>query len=755
MTLITDLTLRPITDGTEEYVVNVAGVDYKVTGAAITAAVVASQAGYVSSNDIAVAALTADKLNLAGGVMTGDITLSGAPSSGLHPTTKTYVDSALALKSDTVGAVLSSTTTGTTAVDTVESTALATTEYVGSKIEYDVLKKTTVNNATATLTYADRGTINVTRTTAGTCTITLPDTSTLVSTDRTEFYVVDAGNNAEIYNIIINVAGSDTFLDTTSTMSIIANGGSVLLYASGTVWIPKNKLIDSTTTTAGATRISTNAEALALSNAASAITPLELGNVFDQEIYNSSVISTASKILAESDSKLWYVTTTSTGPCTITLPSPSTLTTPSRFEPEIWDVETAGTNAITIVTTGGTIDGAASAIINIDKAGLKLINDGTNYFTIGNTQRATSTTSGTANILPKFNASGTGFVDSLIIDDGDQLGINGAVDSLTAVTLRNQTFTNSLNVFNTITTGSPIAANIASTGAGTGFNTSVRSNAQGGTISNKAFDASANLTSAGANWIGFSANIQGTGGTVLTKGVEIVSAVAGTGQIQGIGATLIGATSGDNIAANFNASGASGVNYSLYLGNGDLYMGDNGINMILDTTVGTEIGTATNQKLAFYGATPIVQPLVGTDLGQVLSDLGLRPAGLPDVKSTTLSSTESLVTTGKVRRAGNSIVFPGANTAIDLTKSTIAIGTQPLTFDTHTIADGEFGQILTLVCVNSSGGGSGISIVPANLNGGTSININDGGDTVTLQFINDLSTPSWYITGGNGYTITP
>jgi len=755
MTLITDLTSRPITDGTEEYVVNVAGVDYKVTGAAITAAIVASQAAYEISNDIAVAALTADKLNLAGGVLTGDITLSGAPTSGLHPTTKTYVDSALALKSDAIGASLSSTTTGVTAVDTVESTALATTEYVGSKIEYDVLKKTTVNNATATLTYADRGTINVTRTTAGTCTITLPDTSTLASADRTEFYIVDAGNNAETYNIIINVAGTDTFLDTTSTMSITANGESILLYASGTVWIPKNKLTNSTTTIAGATRISTNAEALALSNADSAITPLELGNVFDQEIYNSSVISTASKILTESDSKLWYVTRTSVGVCTITLPNPSTLISPSRFEPEIWDVETAGTNAITIVTTGGTIDGAASAIINIDKAGLKLINDGTNYFTIGNTQRATSTTSGTANILPKFDAAGTSLIDSLILDDGDQLGINGAVDSLSAVTLRNQAFATSLKVYNTITTGSCVAANIDSSGAGTTFNKGVSSNAQGGTASNKAYDASTNLTSAGANWAGFSANIQGVGGTVTTKGVEIVSAVAGTGQVQGVAVSLLGATSGDNIAGNFSASGASGQNYSLYLANGDLYMGDNGINMILDTTTGTKIGTATSQKLAFYGSTPIVQPLVNTDLGTVLSDLGLRPVGMPDVNSTVLTSSDEFTTSGKVRHSGNSIVFPGANTFIDLSKSTIAIGTLPLNFDTHTIADGEFGQILTLVCINSSASG-GISLLPSNLRGGTTININSEGDTVTLQFINDLSgTPSWYITGGNGYTITP
>jgi hypothetical protein len=37
-----------------------------------------------------------------------------------------------------------------------------------------------------------------------------------------------------------------------------------------------------------------------------------------------------------------------------------------------------------------------------------------------------------------------------------------------------------------------------------------------------------------------------------------------------------------------------------------------GVNLILGTTSGTEIGTATTQKLGFYGATPVVQPTVGS-----------------------------------------------------------------------------------------------------------------------------------------------
>ncbi len=48
----------------------------------------------------------ASKLPLAGGTMTGNIVLSGAPTSGLHPATKTYTDTADALKLNLSGGTL-------------------------------------------------------------------------------------------------------------------------------------------------------------------------------------------------------------------------------------------------------------------------------------------------------------------------------------------------------------------------------------------------------------------------------------------------------------------------------------------------------------------------------------------------------------------------------------------------------------------------------------------------------------------------
>lgn len=67
-----------------------------------------------------------------------------------------------------------------------------------------------------------------------------------------------------------------------------------------------------------------------------------------------------------------------------------------------------------------------------------------------------------------------------------------------------------------------------------------------------------------------------------------------------------------------------------------------GANISTDTTTGTKIGTAASQKLGFFNATPISQPVAATDLGTALSSLGLRNTG----------STYALSTTGVVQFNG-------------------------------------------------------------------------------------------------------
>lgn len=50
-------------------------------------------------------------------------------------------------------------------------------------------------------------------------------------------------------------------------------------------------------------------------------------------------------------------------------------------------------------------------------------------------------------------------------------------------------------------------------------------------------------------------------------------------------------------------------------------------NIVLATGTGTQIGTASTQKVGFLGATPVAQQAASTDLGTVLANLGFRVAG--------------------------------------------------------------------------------------------------------------------------------
>lgn len=80
-----------------------------------------------------------------------------------------------------------------------------------------------------------------------------------------------------------------------------------------------------------------------------------------------------------------------------------------------------------------------------------------------------------------------------------------------------------------------------------------------------------------------------------------------------------------------------------------------GVNVALGTTTGTQIGTGAAQKLAFYGATPVVQPAVTADLLDSLQALGL-------------------------------VASSAGNTPLNLTKGAVACGT--LSCDTITLSDG-------------------------------------------------------------------
>lgn len=71
------------------------------------------------------------------------------------------------------------------------------------------------------------------------------------------------------------------------------------------------------------------------------------------------------------------------------------------------------------------------------------------------------------------------------------------------------------------------------------------------------------------------------------------------------------------------------------------------VNIVLNATTGTKIGTATTQKLGFWNAAPIAQPGATTKLNVVLSDAGLRAAGSAaplDCGTITLDDAANIVT---------------------------------------------------------------------------------------------------------------
>ncbi len=111
---------------------------------------------------------------------------------------------------------------------------------------------------------------------------------------------------------------------------------------------------------------------------------------------------------------------------------------------------------------------------------------------------------------------------------------------------------------------------------------------------------------------------------VLTEGTAFPS--AGTNVVR-LAVVVSGATTITSITpARIFAAVAGGAAASAYLPLAGGTMTD-GANVVLGSTTGTKIGTATTQKLGFYNATPVVQALGTADMGTVLSDVGLRATG--------------------------------------------------------------------------------------------------------------------------------
>lgn len=124
----------------------------------------------------------------------------------------------------------------------------------------------------------------------------------------------------------------------------------------------------------------------------------------------------------------------------------------------------------------------------------------------------------------------------------------------------------------------------------------------------------------------------------------------------------------------------------------------------------------------------------------------LDETGLVDIKVGGLNITGQLDAKEAVIFSGTeTIAAGGGTTALDLAKSGHLIDADA-GGDIFTLADGVDGQIKDIGCLSATGL---CTITPNSLAGGVSITLNTAGGSVSLRFM----TSSWYIMGGNTFTV--
>ncbi len=91
-----------------------------------------------------------------------------------------------------------------------------------------------------------------------------------------------------------------------------------------------------------------------------------------------------------------------------------------------------------------------------------------------------------------------------------------------------------------------------------------------------------------------------------------------------------------------------------------------GANLIVGSTAGTQVATATTQKLGFFGATPVVQQTGSSDVLGSLVTLGLRAAS----SNPPLNLGSGAITSGAITAGGTVLVNNGANVGIGVSPGT-------------------------------------------------------------------------------------
>lgn len=110
---------------------------------------------------------------------------------------------------------------------------------------------------------------------------------------------------------------------------------------------------------------------------------------------------------------------------------------------------------------------------------------------------------------------------------------------------------------------------------------------------------------------------------------------------------------------------ATGTSRLTINSSGQLVIADTS-NFVFNTATGTKFGTATSQKIGFFNATPVVQQGATTDLGTVLSNLGLRAAGT----AYPITTSGAVNFTGGVTIATNNLTITDKDVVLGTTTGT-------------------------------------------------------------------------------------
>jgi hypothetical protein len=336
---------------TDEFIINRAGADFKLTHANIVLGVTTLITAETNARIAADLTLTNGKLDRAGDTMTGFLTLSAAPTSSLHAVTKSYVD-------NIAGALLpisGGTLTGNLILNADPTVALgaATKQYVDAGVA-GRWKNATVLDCSANPNYP---------------------TSTAGSTYR----VTVAG---KVGGVSGKTVGVDDMIYCHTTDAVGGTEASV-----GTSYIVlQGNLLAAAQGTSGHIAIATNALLDAGTDDTTAASPAGVRRVIDRLTSGHNRVTDAGTSITVPDSAQSTIyLLTSTSARGISLPTISNLSGSTKLILVIKDASSnAGTNNVTVTSTGGDlIDGAATFVLSTDGQAVTLISDGsTNWYSI-------------------------------------------------------------------------------------------------------------------------------------------------------------------------------------------------------------------------------------------------------------------------------------------------------------------------------------------------------------------------------------